>query len=92
MTVAVVEQNSFDHGAETWPWNSFARCRVGLGNEVIRRVEREKRAEKTNNAVFPLAHHVIRTVVRCTARVQAVDDLAEGEGGGFVRDGSCTAR
>lgn len=66
-------------------------CRVGLENEAIRHVEREKRVEKTNNVVFPLAHHVIRTVVRCTVRVRAVDDLEQGEGGGFVRDETCTA-
>ena len=65
---------------------------MGLENEVIRHVEREKRVEKTNNAVFPLAHHVIRIEVRCTARVRAVDDLEEAEGEGFVRDETYTTR
>lgn len=59
---------------------------------MIRHVEREKRVEKTNNAVFPLAHHVIRTVARCTVRVRAVDVLEQVEGGGFAKDETCTAR
>ena len=83
--MVAAEQYSFDHDAETWPWSSFARCRVGLGNEVIRHVERERRAEKTNSAAFPLAHHVIRSAVRCIARVRAVGDLVEVEGGDFAR-------
>lgn len=53
---------------------------MGLENEVIRRVERERRVGKTNNAAFPPVHHVIQSVVRCTARVRAVDDLEVEEG------------
>ena len=64
---------------------------MGLGNEVIRHVERERRAEKTNNAAFPLAHHVIQSAVHRIARGQVVDDL-EVEGGDSVRDETCTMR
>lgn len=85
-------QSSFDLDAETWPWNSSVRCRAGLENEVIRHVERERRVGKKNNAAFPLGHHVIQSGVRCIARVSPVDDLEEVEGGGFVRDGTCTSR
>ena len=65
---------------------------MGPENEVIRHVEKEKRVGKTNNAVFPLAHHVIRTGVHCTVRVRPGDDLEGAEGGGFVRDETCTRR
>ena len=92
MTAVVAEQSSFDHGAETWPWNSFARCRVGLENEVIRRAGRGRRVGKTNNAASPLAHHVIRSVVRCTARVRAVGDPEEVEGGDSAKGETCTTR
>ena len=85
-------QSSFDLDAETWSWNSSVRCRAGLENEVIRHVERERRVGKKNNAAFPLGHHVIQSGVRCIARVSPVDDLEEVEGGGFVRDGTCTSR
>ena len=87
---ADAEQESFDPGAETWPWNSSARCHVGLENEVIRRAEREKRVGKTSNAAFPLGRHVIQSVVRCIARGRAVDDLEEAEGGEFANDETCT--
>ena len=83
-------QKSFDPGAETWPWNSSARCHVGLENEVIRRVERERRVGKTSNAAFPLGHPVIQSGVRCTARVRAVGDLEVVEGGGFAKGETCT--
>ena len=83
--------DSFDPDAETWPRNSSAMCRVGLENEVIRHVERERRVGKTNNAAFPLGHHVIQSVVRRTARVQAADDLGEVEGGGFAKGETCTS-
>jgi len=83
------EQKSFDPGAETWPWNSSARCHVGLENEVIRRAEREKRVGKTSNAAFPLGRHVIQSGVRCIARGRAVDDLEEVEGG--FADDACTS-
>ena len=89
---AAAGQSSFDLDAETWPWNSSVRCRAGLENEVIRHVERERRVGKKNNAAFPLGHHVIQSGVRCIARVSPVDDLEEVEGGGFVRDGTCTSR
>lgn len=62
---------------------------MGLENEVIRRVVRERRVGKMSNAAFPLEHHVIQSGVRCTARVRAVDDLEEGEGGDFG-NGACT--
>jgi len=88
--VVAAEQSSFGPDAETWPWNSSARHRVGLENEVIRHVERERRVGKTNNAAFPLEHHVIQSGVHCIDRVRAVDDLDGVEGGGFVRDETCT--
>jgi len=70
MTVAVAAgESSFDPDAETWPWNSPVRCCAALGNEVIRHVERERGVGKTNNVAFPLGHHVIRSGVRCIARV-----------------------
>jgi len=87
---AGAEQKSFDPGAETWPWNSSARCHGGLENEVIRRAEREKRVGKTSNAACPLGRHVIRSGVRCIARGRAVDDLEEAEGGWFAND-ACTS-
>lgn len=90
--VAVAEQCSFGHGAATWPWNSFAKCRVGPENEVIRHVERERRVGKTNNVAFPLARHVIQSGVHCIARARAVDDPEEAEGGGFVMGETCTTR
>ena len=88
---AAAEQSSFDPDAETWPWNSSARHRVGLENEVIRHVERERRVGKTNNAAFPLGHHVIQSEVHCIGRVRAAGVLVGVEGGGFVRDETCTS-
>ena len=67
-------------------------CRVGLENEVIHHVERERRVGKTNNAAFPLGHHVIQSAVRRSARVRAVDDPEEVEGGDFARDETYTSR
>ena len=64
---------------------------MGPENEVIRRVEREKRVGKMSNAAFPLGHHVIRSAVRCTARVRAVDDLEEVEGGDFGKGETYTS-
>lgn len=84
MTAA--EERPFDPGVETWVWNSSARCDVGRENEATRRVEKQKRAGKMSNAAFPLGRRVIRGAVRCIAREQAVDDLEEAKGGGFVFD------
>ena len=65
---------------------------MGPENEVIRRAERERSVEKTNNAAFPPVHHATQSVVRCIAPVRAVADLGVVEGVDFVKGETCTMR